>query len=65
MEAGGWPGAAAGAPYIPAPLGWAGSRPPTALLLAWPGERAVGRAWAAVPPFGPIEPCLDVSMGWD
>ena len=49
-------GAAAGAPYIPAPLGWAGNRPPTALLLAWPGERAVGCAWAAVPPIGPIGP---------
>ena len=48
----------AGAPYIPAPLGWAGSRPPTALLLAWPGERAVGRAWAAVLPIGPIGPAF-------
>ena len=55
----------AGGPYIPAPLGWAGSRPPTALLLAWLGERAVGRAWAAVPPIGLIGPCLDVSMGRD
>ena len=29
-----------------------------ALLLAWPGERAVGRAWAAVPPIGPIGPAF-------
>ena len=43
-----------------APLGWAGSAPapPTALLPAWPGERAVGRAWAAVPPIGPIGPAI-------
>ena len=44
----------AGAPYIHAPLGWAGSRPPTALCPAWPEERAVGRAWATVPPVRPI-----------
>ena len=54
MEARGWPGAAAGAPLYPAPLGWAGSRPPTALCPAWPGERAVGCAWAAMAPIGPV-----------
>ena len=62
MEAGG-ERMEAGAPLhtrSAAPLGWAGSAPapPTALLPAWPGERAVGRAWAAVPPIGPIGPAI-------
>jgi len=56
----------AGAPYIPAPLGWAGSASNGSFAgLAWGagcgpclGRRAAHRA-------GFFGPCLDVSMGRD